>query len=316
MKEYLLVLVILIISSIVYLKLAVKYKIIDKPNQRSSHTKLTVRGGGIVFPIAVFLFFVLNDFQYPFFTIGVFILSIVSFLDDIYSLSSKLRFSIQFIGVLLLLYQIGLPFFPIYAYLGFLFLGLGFLNAYNFMDGINGITGIYSLASLSILYIINQQEQVFDQNLLIYVVLSILVFGFYNFRKKALFFAGDIGSIVLGFLFIFLVSKSILMLNAPLILLSVGVYGADAGYTMLYRKFFTDEKWTDPHRHHMYQKFVDVKNMSHLKVAFFYATLQQILNVLVYFTYKLSYETQWMVLIFMALISPGFYYLTFRMLKK
>ena len=316
MKEYLLVLAILTISAIAYLKLAIKYKIIDKPNQRSSHTKITVRGGGIVFPIAIFLFFVLNDFQYPFFTIGVFILSIVSFLDDIYSLSSKLRFSIQFIGVLLLLYQIGLPFFPIYAYLGFLFLGLGFLNAYNFMDGINGITGIYSLASLSILYIINQQEQVFDQNLVRYVVLSILVFGFYNFRKKALFFAGDIGSIVLGFLFVFLVSKSILMLNAPLILLSVGVYGADAGYTMLYRKFFTDEKWTDPHRHHMYQKFVDVKNMSHLKVAFFYATLQLILNVLVYFTYKLPYETQWMVLIFMALISPGFYYLTFRMLKK
>ena len=52
--------------SFVYLKLANKFKIIDKPNERSSHTKITVRGGGIIFPIAILLFFVLNDFQYPY----------------------------------------------------------------------------------------------------------------------------------------------------------------------------------------------------------------------------------------------------------
>ncbi|WP_159950368.1 MraY family glycosyltransferase [Polaribacter septentrionalilitoris] len=316
MKEYLLVLVILIISSIVYLKLAVKYKIIDKPNQRSSHTKLTVRGGGIVFSIAIFLFFVLNDFQYPFFTIGVFILSIVSFLDDIYSLSSKLRFSIQFVGILLLLYQIGLPFFPVYMYLLFLFVGLGFLNSYNFMDGINAITGFYCISSLSILYLINQQEQVFHQDLTRYVFLSVIVFGFYNFRKKALFFAGDIGSIVLGFLTLFLVFKSIVDLNAPLMMLSVFIYGADAGYTMLYRKFFTDEKWTDPHRHHIYQKLVDVKKMSHLKIAALYAIAQLILNVLLFFSYKLPYSTQWMLLISSSVIFMGVYYVLFQRLKK
>ena len=314
--QYLLVSVLLIAVSFFYLKLAVKFKIIDKPNERSSHSKITVRGGGIVFSIAIFLFFIFNEYQYVYFVFGVLILAIISFLDDIYSLSSKLRFSVQFLGLLLLLYQISLPFFPIYMYLLFLFIGLGFLNAYNFMDGINGITGLYSLSPLIILFFINEQEHFFDQNLLIYIVLSILVFGFFNFRKKALFFAGDIGSIVLGFLILFLVYKSILDLKAPLLMLSVYVYGADAGCTILYRKLFTDEKWTDPHRHHIYQKLVDIKKMSHLKVAFLYASVQLILNVFLYFIYHLPYRTQWITLIFSGVVFIGIYYLMFRVLKN
>ena len=92
MEKYLIVFAVLAVLSYVYLKLAIKFKIIDKPNERSSHTKITVRGGGILFIIAIILFFVLNDFQYPYFFIGVIAISFVSFLDDIYTLSSKVRF--------------------------------------------------------------------------------------------------------------------------------------------------------------------------------------------------------------------------------
>ena len=120
---YLIIFIILAIASFVYLKLAVKFKIIDKPNERSSHKKITVRGGGIIFPIATLLFFFLNDFQYPFFVLGVFFIAIVSFLDDIYTLSSKIRFPFQFLAVYLILCEVGLPFDPTYIYVLYLFTG-------------------------------------------------------------------------------------------------------------------------------------------------------------------------------------------------
>lgn len=316
MKEYLLVLVILIISAITYLKLASKYKIIDKPNKRSSHTKITVRGGGILFPLAVLLFYVLNDFQYTFFVLGTCILAIISFLDDIYSLSSKLRFSIQLLGVLLLLHQVGLPYFPIHMYILFLIVALGFINVYNFMDGINGITGLYALAVTSIYLIINHKENFIDQDILIYLSIAILIFGFYNFRTKALFFAGDIGSISLGFFIVFLLFSAVTQLEAPIFILSIFIYGTDGACTMLYRKFFTNEKWTEPHRHHIYQKLVDIKKWSHLKVSYIYMLLQLLINIILFYSYKLPTQSQWYLAFLFCLVFILLYVFVFRLLKK
>ena len=123
-----------------------------------------------------------------------------------------------------------------------------------------------------------------------------MIFGFYNFRKKALFFAGDIGSIAIGMLHLFYRFLFAIKLNSPLILLLVIVYGADAGITLLYRKFFTKESVLEPHRHHIYQKLVDVKKMSHIKVSVMYAILQLIVNFIIYKTYKLELPTQFLIL--------------------
>jgi UDP-N-acetylmuramyl pentapeptide phosphotransferase/UDP-N-acetylglucosamine-1-phosphate transferase len=71
-----------------YLQLAKKFAIIDKPNLRSSHDRPIVRGGGIIFPIAWFVFMVVNDFAYPWMSLGLLLLCIVSFIDDIRSLSA------------------------------------------------------------------------------------------------------------------------------------------------------------------------------------------------------------------------------------
>jgi len=316
MEKYLLVFSILILSSISYFKLAKKFRILDKPNERSSHTNITIRGGGILFPIAILSFYFTDDFQYTYFVFGLLILAVISFLDDIYTLSFKIRFFVQLIGVFLLLYQINLPLFPIPIAFLFLLVAMGYINVHNFMDGINGITGLYSLSSLSVIALINFKESIFDQNLLIYTIIAILVFGFYNFRKKALFFAGDIGSITLGFLLVFLIFKSIIELNAPIIMLSVLIYGADGGCTMLYRKFFTTEKWTDPHRHHIYQKLVDYNKWSHLQVSFLYFGLQLIINLLIFYTYHLNYNQQWILMITVIVLSIFMYYLIFQSLKK
>ena len=204
MEKNLIVLCILIVASFVYLKLANKFNIVDKPNERSSHTKVTIRGGGIIFPIAILLFFFMNDFQYPFFVLGLFLISFVSFLDDIYTLSSKVRFPFQIIAIFLILYQAAFPVFPLYYSIFCLLFGVAVINMFNFMDGINGITGMYSLVVLSGMYFINLNEAIVDTDLIVYSGLSLMVFGFYNFRKKALFFAGDIGSIAIGMLLFFI----------------------------------------------------------------------------------------------------------------
>ena len=315
MKTYILIFLILGALSYTYLKLAVKFKIIDKPNERSSHTKSTIRGGGILFTIAIILFFLLNNFQYPYFFSGVIAISIISFLDDIYTLSSKIRFPFQFIAIYLVLYEVGLPLDPIYLYIFYFATGVGVINMFNFMDGINGITGFYSLSVILGLFLINMNEQIVNAELMMYVFISILIFGFYNFRKKALFFAGDIGSISIGMLIFFIGFYLTFKLNSPLILLLVIVYGADAGNTLLYRKFFTKESVLDPHRHHIYQKLVDVKKMSHIKVSIIYALLQLVINIIIYKTYDLEIQIQFLLLAVLVSIFTFVYIYLFKKLK-
>ena len=315
MKIYILISIILAVLSFIYLKLAVKFKIIDKPNERSSHTKITVRGGGIIFPIAILLFFFLNDYQYPYFVLGVFLISVVSFLDDIYTLSSKVRFPFQFLVVFLILYQVGGALSPFYLSVLYVVVGIGIINMFNFMDGINGITGVYSLAVLSGLFLINTNEHLVNEDLIIFSGISLLVFGFYNFRKKALFFAGDIGSIAIGVLIFFIGFLFTIKLSSPLILLVVIVYGADTGCTFLYRKIFTNESVFDPHRHHIYQQLVDVKKMSHIKVSIIYAFVQLLMNIVLYYTYQLDILTQFLILISVISFFILIYILLFNKLK-
>ena len=316
MEKYILVIGLLIIASYVYLKLAIKFKIIDKPNQRSSHTKITVRGGGIVFTIAIILFSFLNDYQYPYFLLGVLLISIVSFLDDIFTLSSKIRFPFQFLAVFLVLFQVGVAFNPFLLFLLFFFVGVGIINMFNFMDGINGLTGMYSLVVLSGFYFINLNESILNPELILFTILSVLVFGFFNFRKNALFFAGDIGSIAIGMLVFFIGLLLTIKLSSPLILLLIIIYGADAGCTLLYRMFFTKESILDPHRHHIYQKIVDIYKISHLKVSTIYGILQLIVNFIVFKTYKLEFEKQLIVFFSLIFIFIAIYIQLLRMIKR
>ena len=313
MKIYILVSIILAVLSFIYLKLAVKFKIIDKPNERSSHTKITVRGGGIIFPIAILLFFIFNDYQYPYFVLGVFLISVVSFLDDIYTLSARIRFPFQIFAVLLVFFELDIP-LEIITFVYFI-LGIGLINLFNFMDGINGITGLYAIAVLSVFYFINLNEEIINPDLIIYPLISLIIFGFYNFRKKALFFAGDIGSVAIGVLVFFIALYFAIELKAPLIILAVIVYGADGGNTLLYRKIYTKESIFEPHRHHIYQKLVDVKKMSHLKVSVVYAIIQLLMNVVLYKTYQLELQTQFLILISIISFFILMYILLFNKLK-
>ena len=270
-----------------YFKLAEYYNIIDKPNVRSSHTEVTIRGGGVLFPISILIWsFVVGIFN-PF-IIGLVLISVVSFIDDCKPLSNKIRISIHFLSIGLLLYQLG---FAEFSYLswafGLLFIG-GWINAYNFMDGINGITVLYSFSVLSVCYYLNLQYSFVPPLLINYTLMGLLVFGFYNVRKKAKTFAGDVGSVSMAFILAFiLVSLLLKSANWHYILL-VSVYGIDALVTIVER-LRKKENIFKAHRSHLYQYLANEAKWSHVRVSVLYAVLQLILNViLIYYIIPLN----------------------------
>lgn len=312
--NYLLITILLIICAVVYIRLAQKFNIVDNPNFRSSHTIPTIRGGGILFYVAVVLFFILSDFKYPYFFIGISSIALISFIDDIKTLSAKVRLPFQFFAIALVVYQIGLFDSSILIIISLLIVGVGFINLYNFMDGINGITGSYSLVVLSGFLALNYKENIVSENLIEFVMLSIIVFGYYNFRKKARIFAGDIGSISLAMVIFFLGLSLITTLKAPIIILMVVVYGVDSVLTILYRVYLK-ENIAQAHRHHMYQKLVDVKKWSHLQVSGMYAGIQLIVNFLVLTTYKMSVSKQLAIVIGCIILGVLGYVWLFKVLK-
>ena len=211
---YILVFALLIAAQLVYFRLADHFNIIDKPNNRSSHTKITLRGGGIVFYIGVLFYFLFCGFPYPWFFAGLTLISLISFMDDVKPQSFRLRLSVHFVAMLLMFNQLGLYQTPWYFTLMALIFCTGVLNAYNFMDGINGITGGYSLVVVGALWYINTYQVAFlDNNLIYFVLMSLLVFNFFNFRTKANCFAGDAGAISIAFVIVFILCLFQLMAN-------------------------------------------------------------------------------------------------------
>src|SRR5690606_35464651 len=188
----------------------------------------------IIFTIAVLGWFLLHDFQYPFFTAGLYLVSVVSFIDDILDLHSRVRFAAQFIAVACMFWQLPLE-LAWHDYLLALIMIIGTVNAWNFMDGTNGITGIYSITVLLSLYWINQTVNFVDGSLIVMLLVALLVFGFFNFRKKAVCFAGDIGSVAAAFSICFLLLKLIVQTGNLLYILFLLVYGLDSVITILFR---------------------------------------------------------------------------------
>ncbi|TFB34127.1 glycosyltransferase family 4 protein [Pedobacter alluvionis] len=273
----------LILLEIVYFKLADHFNIIDKPNSRSSHTAITLRGGGIIFPIAALLWFGFFGFAYPYFIAGLSAIALISFLDDLITLNNKVRLSVHLISVLLMFYQWNL--FELNWYwipIATIFV-IGTINAYNFMDGINGITGSYSLLAVITLYYIDIYIYAFTSPaLLITIALSLLVFNFFNFRKKAKCFAGDVGSVGIAFIIVFFIGQLILATHNFNYILLLLFYGIDAVSTILFR-VIRKENIFEAHRSHFYQFLSNEKKTPHLIVATIYLFVQSIINIILVF---------------------------------
>jgi UDP-N-acetylmuramyl pentapeptide phosphotransferase/UDP-N-acetylglucosamine-1-phosphate transferase len=265
--------------ALVYRRLAVKFGIVDKPNHRSSHQHVTVRGGGILFPAAIIFWWMAYDFQNTWMVLGIVWISAVSLLDDIYSLSTKFRMGIQFLALSMAFHDLDLFNQIDWYYLPFIyFVGLGVINSVNFMDGINGITGLYGLVFFGSLLAINTYTPIFDRELLQYEILALCVFLLFNFRKKAIMFAGDIGSISLAYLMIYFMAKWFLYSGSWTVILLILVYGADS-FSTLAERIKNKEKVFEPHRKHLYQILVNEGKKDHVLIAIIYALIQMGINL-------------------------------------
>lgn len=278
----------LVVLELVYFKIADKFNIIDKPNHRSSHTKVTIRGGGVIFTLSLILGSAYLGLQYSYFLIGLVLISLVSFADDINPTSSQIRISVHLISVALMFYQLGMYSQPILLILLGLFFVIGSINAINFMDGINGITGTYGLVALFSLFYINRYVVAFTvENYLIFPIIALLVFNFFNFRKKAKCFAGDVGSVSIAFIILFFLLQLIIKTNNVGYILLLLMYGLDAAITLMLR-VYRKEKVFEAHRSHFYQILVNEKGMSHLVVASLYGVLQIAINAILIVILPLS----------------------------
>ncbi|WP_313154672.1 UDP-GlcNAc--UDP-phosphate GlcNAc-1-phosphate transferase [Sphingobacterium multivorum] len=271
--SYLFVFILLFILELIYFKIADRFNIIDKPNERSSHSSITLRGGGIVFYLGSLIYFVTSGFQYPWFFLGLTMMTLISFLDDIFTLSNKIRLLIHFSSVLLMAYQLqlfGMPWY--YLLIGFIVV-VGVINAYNFMDGINGITACYSLAVGGLLLLANYKLHFIAQDLLIYTLLGVVVFTFFNFRTKAKCFAGDVGAVAIAYTLLFALGTLILSTGNLIYILFLVVYGVDAVWTIV-RRLYRKENIFEAHRSHLYQFLGNEAGVNKLLISFLYGLIQ------------------------------------------
>lgn len=270
---YIFILTILFILELLYFRIADRFNIIDKPNERSSHTTITLRGGGIIFYFGTLIYFIISGFQYPFFFVGLTLMTLVSFIDDILTLSNKIRLLIHFVSVLLMAYQLQLFNMPWYYLLITFIIVVGVINAYNFMDGINGITACYSLAIGGLLMLVNNQIDFIAHDLLAYSMLGLLVFTFFNFRTKAKCFAGDVGSVAIAYILLFALGALILKTGNLIYILFLVIYGVDAVWTII-RRLYLGENIFEAHRSHLYQFLGNEAGVNKLLVSFFYGAIQ------------------------------------------
>ncbi|MFZ4862676.1 MraY family glycosyltransferase [Sphingobacterium sp. Mn56C] len=313
---YIIVFITLFAVELLYFRIADRFNIIDKPNERSSHSSITLRGGGIIFYIGVLIYFILSGFQYPWFFLGLTLMTGISFLDDIFTLSNKLRLLIHFSSVLLMAFQLDLFDQSWYLLLLGFVIAVGVINAYNFMDGINGITACYSLAVAGLLVLVNQEIQFIDPDLLYYTILAVLVFAFFNFRTKAKCFAGDVGSVAIAYILLFVLGLLILKTGNLIYILFLAVYGIDAVWTIV-RRLMLKENIFQAHRSHLYQYLGNEAGVNRLLISFLYGFIQFLIGIAVLYVSKedTSYQLLFSIVL-LVVLSVVYLWLKAYILKK
>lgn len=286
---------------IAYIVIAKRLKIIDIPTGRSSHTFPTVRGGGILFPIGAAIWFIIFGWEQPYAVFGLLLISLISFVDDLKSLPGSLRIVFHLIAIGLLFYDVGLFSMHWYLLIASLILTIGWINAFNFMDGINAMTAFYSLVLLGTFSLLNNAHRLLSfffvntfpehwepflpGGLVGVLFLSVLIFTFFNAKTKAMVFAGDVGSISMAFLQSWMMINLMVETREAFWILLFSVYGIDSVITILIR-LQRRENIFKSHRLHLYQLLANERKLPHLFVAAAYATIQMAINLLtIYLTF-------------------------------
>lgn len=314
MNSYLIVLLIIgyVLCLQFYFVLAKRYGILDVPNLRSSHDYQTIRGGGVLFVVAGIVGLLVISPVSWYVLAGLIIISVVSFVDDIISLSSKKRLFFQVLACGLLIIEFYTSYFLWFTPVLVVFM-LALVNAYNFMDGINGMNGLYSLSFMCGMAGFYYCGVELNIELVLSVAISICVFGFFNFRKKAVCFSGDVGSVAMAYIILYLLFH-LASAGYFLSILMLLVYGLDTFWTVVERAL-NKERITDAHRKHLYQLLVNEGGSSHLKISIFYALIQLLINVFILTSVKYNFN-QWVIAAVLLFVGSLMYLLAKKSVKK
>ena len=329
---YLIIATILLAAELLYFRIADKCNIIDKPNERSSHSTIVLRGGGIIFSISILVWTVwqmaLGNWgevqEYLPFIIGLVLICAVSFWDDVRSLPDGVRLVVQFVATAVMMVSLKALEVEWFNELGWywqvligiaaLVVFVGATDVYNFMDGINGITAAYSLAVLVPLILLNASADFaplggfVEPSMLVVVLLAVLVFSWFNFRPKgrAKCFAGDVGSVGIAFFLLFAIGRLIVRTGDVTWLIFLLVYGIDGCCTILHR-IMLHEHIGEAHRKHAYQLMANELGISHVVVSLIYMGLQLVISLAMVYLVPASVLAHWIYLVVVALVLAGAY---------
>ena len=309
---YLIIAAVLVVTELCYFKIADKCNIIDKPNERSSHSSIVLRGGGVIFSISVLVWAIwkmccgeagiVNDY-WPF-IVGLVLIAGVSFVDDVHSLPDSVRLVAQFAAMALMIWNIGMLQWNLWWVVPIaLIVCVGAMNIINFMDGINGITAGYAFAVLLPLFLLNRGMGFINESLLLVALIGVLVFSFFNFRQKgkAKCFAGDVGSIGIAFIMLFAIGRLIMQTGDVTWLLLLLVYGVDGCLTICHR-ILLHENLGQAHRKHAYQLMANELSMSHVAVSIIYMVMQLAISLIAIYVVPDHVVAHWIYLVAVAIV--------------
>lgn len=279
---YIIIAVLLLAAELLYFRIADHFNIIDRPNERSSHSTIVLRGGGVIFALSMIVWAVMmvargqDVVPYLPFLCGLMIVCCVSFWDDVRSLPDSVRLVAQFIAMALMFWSMGIMHWSMWLFVMLALIGcVGATNVINFMDGINGITGGYAMAVLLPLYLVNRSAHFIEESYLVVAMIGVLVFCIFNFRPKgkAKCFAGDVGSIGIAFIMLFALGKLIVMKVDLSYWIFMVVYGVD-GILTIFHRIQLHENLGEAHRKHAYQLMANELKIDHLKISLLYMAVQ------------------------------------------
>lgn len=314
---YLIIAVLLIAAELLYFRIANHFNIIDRPNERSSHSSIVLRGGGIVFTLSVIVWAAVMAVQgndivpYLPFVGGLVLIAGVSFWDDVHSLPDSVRLVAQFVAMALMFWSMGIMHWDMWwIVLLALIVCVGAMNIINFMDGINGITAGYALAVLVPLLLLNRSMGFVEGSYLVVAIIGVLVFCFFNFRPKgkAKCFAGDVGSIGIAFVLLFAIGRLIVQTGDVTYLTLLLVYGVDGCCTIIHR-IMLHENLGQAHRKHAYQLMANELGMSHVVVSLLYMLMQLVVSLGFIYLCPNKMLAHWGYLICVGLVLAGMYVL-------
>lgn len=321
--EFIIYLLGAVLGCTIYYRWAKKNQIVDVPNERSSHTHQPIRGMGVIFPIVFGVFAVITWYNATslssplislqnigplFIGSGVLIAGITGFIDDRLDLRSFIRLPLYTLSVVVSLYpMMSVNMYYVWWFFVLIIVIVGIINTYNFMDGINGITGFYTsilLISVIALLLFEDLALLVSYQLETFALITLaflLAFGIFNYRNKALAFLGDAGSVSIGLLVsIILVWVGYTFQRWDVLILLL-VYGVDSVGTIILR-LIRKENIFKAHRSHFYQDLVHINGLKHLQVAFLYALMQAIINVVYIYNFEAINDVFIVSLILLAIV--------------